>query len=104
MVISGVYPWRSIGAVDESVMLARLPVTPEHDIDVCMCCKHSAESCDRCDGRGNLRREATGRPRAQIDITLLRELMQAQRTNRQMCAALGVSNSTLARAKKQIAV
>ena len=99
--ISAVRPWFSIEAKTDVNDWEQLP---QQRIDVCLMCPFCAETCDRCDGRGNVsaERAGRGRPRKEIDYTMLRELMALRKQNREMCAALGISNRTLVRAKNKI--
>ena len=92
-------PWRSLDAVSGS-----FPSLPQQDIDICLCCEHCAEACDRCDGRGNLTAptgRSPGRPRKEIDTATLRRMLRLRRCNREICAALGVSERTLRNLKNQ---
>ena len=99
--IGAVLPWFSIDAKSDINDWEKLP---QQRIDVCLMCQHCASACDRCDGVGNLKseRKAKGRPKKEIDTELLREMMQLRKCNSQMCAALGISNRTLVRAKNRI--
>lgn len=87
-----VLPWNSIDA--ESALFEALP---QQSIDICLMCSNSAAHCERC---GDWRTEKRGRPRKEIDYDKLREMMALKRCNREMCAALGVSLTTLQEAKK----
>ena len=89
-------PWRSIDA-EQSVSFETLP---QQEIDVCLMCPHRADACARCNGTGILAER--GRPKKEIDIALLREMLKLKRCNRDMCAALNVSERTLQKAKKEI--
>ena len=91
-----VRPWNSLDAGK--------PITnalPQQEIDRCLSCTYCADACDRCDGKGNLAGER-GRPRAQYDAELLRELLRLKRCRADICAALNISTRTLARAKSEI--
>ena len=94
-------PWFSIDAKNDVDDWERLP---QQSIDVCLMCQHCASACDRCDGTGNLREERgrPGRPKKEIDTKLLMEMMKLKRCNAECCAALGISNRTLVRAKNKI--
>lgn len=93
---SAVLPWKSVDAA--TIMDSPLP---QQDIDICLCCEHCSDACDRCDGRGNISRKQ-GRPRAEIDVERLRDLLRLRLCNKEICAALGVSASTLLRTKKRM--
>lgn len=95
---SAVHPWFSLDAEAEQDDFERLP---QQRIEICLMCPHCAAACDKCDGDGNLRGER-GRPRKEIDVVLLREMMRLRKCNSAMCAALGVSKRTLNRAKNMI--
>ena len=91
---SAVRPWSSIDAqtVDDWDI-------PQQNIDVCLNCELCADKCDNCH-RWNA--TANGRPRKEIDMDLLAEMLSLRKCNKEMCAALGVSKATLQRAKKEI--
>lgn len=72
----------------------------QQEIDVCLMCPHHASACDHCNGDGRPR--TMGRPRKQYDAALLREMLRLRKCNAEMCAALGISRNTLAKAKEQI--
>ena len=95
---NAVLPWFSLEAEPEQDDFERLP---QQRIEICLMCEHCASACDKCDGDGHLRNER-GRPRKDIDASLLREMMHLRKCNASMCAALGISKRTLARAKNQI--
>ena len=92
-----VLPWFSLDALRENDDFERLP---QQRIDVCLMCQMHSSACDKCDGRGNLKRDR-GRPKKEIDTALLREMMALRRCNAEMCAALGVSKRKLAYTKTQ---
>lgn len=97
-------PWNSLDALPAYTFT----VTPQEEIDFCLACPFCAASCDRCDGRGNLRMHKNGslcrgRPSAEIDTALLLEMLAMNRRNKEMCAALGISEPTLIKAKKRLA-
>ncbi len=75
---------------------------PQQDIDICLTCPLHADSCDICDGRRNLTSGKRGREKREVDYKLLREMMRLKKCNREMCNALGVSKSTLARIKREL--
>ena len=87
-----VLPWNSIEA--ESALFEALP---QQSIDVCLMCSHSSAHCEHC---GDWRTEKRGRPRKEIDYDKLKEMMALKRCNKEMCAALGVSLTTLQEAKR----
>ena len=89
-----VLPWNSLDALT-------IEALPQQEIDICLLCTYHADACDRCDGKGNLAKDV-GRPKKEIDITLLREMLKLKRCNKEMCAALHVSEATLIKAKKEI--
>lgn len=96
-------PWSSLDAISAYTFT----VTPQEEIDFCLSCRHCDGSCDRCDGRGNLRMHKNGslcrgRPGAEIDTALLLEMLAMNRRNKEMCAALGISEPTLIKAKKRL--
>ncbi len=89
-------PWRSTDAGTPAIN-----TLPQQEIDVCLMCQHHANACDRCDGSGNLKR-AAHRPPKEYDAALLRDMLRLRKCNAEMCAALGLSKNTLAKAKKRI--
>ena len=90
-----VLPWNSIDA--ESAMFDALP---QQSIDVCLMCHHCASHCENC---GEWRDEKRGgRPRKEIDYVRLSELLHLRLCNREICAALGVSLTTLKNAFRAI--
>lgn len=88
-------PWKSIDA--GSPLIDSLP---QQQIDICLMCPHHADACDACRGDGKPRK--TGRPKVEYDRVLLLEMLRLKRCNADMCAALGISESTLTRAKRKI--
>ena len=93
-VISAVLPWFS----KEATAPIRKADLPQQRIDICLMCQHCADHCENCkDWMGK-----RGRPKKPIDMALLREMLQLRKSNREMCAALGVGKNTLVEAKKQI--
>ena len=97
---SAVAPWNSVDSVTITFY-----VTPQEEIDRCLSCPHCASSCDRCDGSGNLciPKGSVVRRKSEIDMAALRNMLAENRCNREMCAALGISVSTLNRTKKRLA-
>lgn len=93
-----VRPWNGIDAKTPVMRFQRLP---QQDIDVCLKCRYATPECDRCDGKGNLSNRP-GHPRAEIDTDKLRELMRLKRCNRECCAVLGVSATTVKKYKRMI--
>lgn len=96
-------PWNSLDALTAY----KYTVTPQEEIDFCLSCCLCASSCDRCDGRGNLRMQKNGtvcrgRPRAEIDTELLLEMLSLKRRNKEICAALGISEPTLIKEKRRL--
>lgn len=91
---SAVLPWNSLDALT-------IDVLPQQEIDVCLMCALHADACDRCDGKGNLS-ASVGRPKKEIDMSLLREMLKLKRCNKDMCSALNISEATLIKAKKEI--
>lgn len=89
-----VLPWKSIDA--ES---AAFDALPQQSIDFCLMCPFSASHCDNC---GEWEKTKRGRPKKEIDYTKLREMMALRRKNPEICAALGISERTLLRAKKTL--
>lgn len=102
--ISAVRPWSSIDAESGTVFdRAMLPQPDEQEVRVCLMCEHCADACDICDGLGNLtQKRRAGRQPLDIDLDLLRDMMRLRRCNREMCAALGVGDTTLRRYKKKV--
>lgn len=100
MMQRSVPPWRSLEAAGN----VQFPTLPQREIDICLSCEYCASDCDRCDGRGNLTVAASGRgrPKKEIDTATLRSMLRLRRCNREMCAALGVSERTLQREKRKI--
>lgn len=89
-------PWRSLDAGRSAYPdFERLP---QQEIDVCLACRYSAKYCDTCDGA----KKDRGRPRIEIDALRLKEMLKLRRCNTEMCAALGVSEKTLIKAKNKI--
>ena len=72
---------------------------PQQEIEICLMCPHSADSCGRCDGKGHLK---TDKRCAVIDHDKLRDMMRLKRSNDDMCAALGISENTLIKYKKRL--
>lgn len=87
-------PWNSIDAAS-----AMFDALPQQSIDICLMCPHHAEYCDVC---SDWNTEKRGRPKAKIDYEMLREMMKLRRCNREICAALGVSERTVQRLKKEL--
>lgn len=102
---SACWPWSSIDAGKHD----GIQTLPQQEIDICLMCPLHSETCDDCDGHGNIKKrnrkasgKPKGRPKAEIDTELLREMMKLKQTNKAMCAALGVGITTLQQAKKSI--
>lgn len=91
-----VLPWRSLDAERDKDAIDRLP---QQNIEICLSCEHCASHCENCRDWQGIK---SGRPRKEIDIELLREMLHLRRCNREMCAALGCSERTLQRAKKML--
>ena len=91
---SAVLPWNGPDA-GETLFSA----LPQQSIDICLMCPHHAEHCEVC---SDWNTEKRGRPKAQIDYDMLREMMKLRRCNREICAALGVSERTVQRLKKEL--
>lgn len=91
-----VLPWFSLEAKSEELDYERLP---QQNIDVCLMCTHSANHCDIC---ADWAKKKPGRPRANIDTELLKEMMKLRRCNEEMCKALGINKRTLQRIKKTL--
>ena len=89
-------PWNSTDAGKP----VRFEQLPQQNIDLCLMCPLHAGSCDSCDGHMNVK--AIGRPKVEVDTQLLREMMKLKRTNAAMCAALGISKTTLVKLKKEL--
>ena len=87
-------PWKSIDAVSD-----QFDALPQQSIDICLMCRHAASHCEHC-GDWNTRK--TGRPRKDIDTELLCEMLRLKRCNKDICAALGVSERTVQRLKKSL--
>lgn len=87
-------PWNSIDAAS-----AMFDALPQQSIDICLMCPHHAEHCDVC---SDWNTEKRGRPKAKIDYDMLREMMKLRRCNREICAALGVSERTVQKLKKEL--
>ena len=86
-----VLPWNSIDA--ENSMFGALQ---QKSIDVCLSCRHCASHCENC---GDWNTKKAGRPRREYDAEQLREMLTLRRCNKEICAALGVSERTLRRMK-----
>ena len=97
MVSGAVRPWHSLDAIAD----CGISKLPQQEIDVCLMCPLHADACDKCDGHGNLRR-GRGNPPKEIDTEKLMEFMRLKRCNKECCAALGISKTTLLKAKKQL--
>ena len=89
-----VLPWNSLDAISDV-----FDALPQQSIDICLMCRHGASHCENC---GDWNIQKTGRPRKDIDAALLKEMMTLKRCNKEMCAALGVSERTLQRLKKTL--
>lgn len=89
-----VLPWNSIDA--ESAMFDALP---QQSIDICLMCQHCSDHCDHC---GDWNASHTGRPRKEVDIPLLREMLTLKKCNREICSALGISLRKLQYMKKEL--
>lgn len=87
-------PWNSIDAGS-----AMFDALPQQSIDICLMCQHSASHCEHC---GEWNTKKTGRHRKEYDADLLREMMTLRRCNKDICAALGVSERTLRRIKNAL--
>jgi len=100
IVIAAVLPWRSIDAVDELYERARLPHDSMDEINRCLECTYP--ECDDCIAKNRcaMRR---GRVSKAVGMELMAELMGTGATQREMCAALGVSAATLRRWKGELA-
>ena len=98
--LSAVPPWRS---PDSEPGRGRewYERIPQQKIDICLMCPFCADSCDVCDGNGNLHGKR-GRPKKEIDAELLREMLKLHRCREDICTALGVSAATLDRAKQEL--
>lgn len=92
--MSAVMPWNSIDAGDPLIN-----ALPQQSIDICLRCPHNSDHCEEC---RDWQTTKLGRPRIEIDTALLREMLTLKRCEADMCAALGVSRRTLARAKKRL--
>lgn len=90
-----VLPWRSIDA-----QTPLFDALPQQKIDICLMCPYHADACDKCDGNRNLKEKSKGRPKAEIDYTLLREMMKLKRANKDICKALEISIGTLKKIKR----
>lgn len=98
---TAVLPWKSPDADQNST--TEYADLPQQDIDICLMCQHCASACDKCDGKGNLRRSG-GRPAISVDGDLLRRMLRLRKCNREICAALGCSTRTLIRLKKGLEI
>lgn len=90
-------PWNSVDA-GKAVKFESLP---QQKIDICLMCPLHAGSCDHCDGHRTVKKDR-GRPRAEVDTELLREMMKLKRPNTEICAALGIGKTKLAEEKRKI--
>ena len=90
-----VRPWHSPDAGDDP-----FSSLPQQSIDICLMCRHCADACDSCDGSGNVSKR--GRPTKEIDTALLKEMLKLRRCNKEMCAALGVSERKLRELKNKV--
>ena len=64
-------PWNSAGAGSPHELHRKGrpdEIPPQEEIDRCLSCAYGAESCDRCDGKGNLRQSHKGRPRRNFEL------------------------------------
>lgn len=85
-------PWNSMDAQRPIV-----DALAQQYVDTCLMCPYGAECCDFCSGNGQPRK---GRPKKEVDIDLLRELVALQKRTAEICAALGVSERTVRNLKK----
>ena len=92
-----VLPWNSTDREEKS----DYSVLPQQKIDICLLCPLHASSCDKCDGNRKLKM-GVGRPRIEVDTDLLREMIRLRRTNKEMCAELGINQKKLQREKSKI--
>ena len=91
-----VLPWNSLDA--ENPLFETLP---QQRIDICLMCPHSASACDSCKGDGNPHSKGKrGRPKAQIDSAMLKDMLKLRRCNADICRALKISENTLLKAKR----
>lgn len=97
--VTAFLPWNS--PYREDNVLYDFERLPQQSIDICLLCPLHSDSCDKCDGERNLS-NGIGRPKAEIDTELLRDMLRLRRTNKEMCDALGVGLSTLQKAKREI--
>ena len=100
--MNGYLPWLSIEAeADEIVLIARLPMPKAEDVERCMNCPY--DDCLNCMGSKGQRRKyvSAGRPPV-CDIEKIRRLVNAGRTNREICEEVGCSKPTLARYKRKL--
>lgn len=89
-----VMPWNSIDAVSD-----QFDSLPQQCIDICLMCQHCADHCEHC---GDWNANRNGRPRKEVDFTLLREMLALKKCNREICSALGISTRKLQYIKKEM--
>lgn len=94
-------PWNSVDAIDESVLLARLPIPTRNDVDKCMNCPY--EQCVDCDqARAKTRaKNSVGRPRILVDMEALELCLSRGDTARELSESLGISIRTAQRLKRR---
>lgn len=95
--MGAVLPWNSADREE----LREFSVLPQQKIDICLLCPLHASCCEKCNGDRRVKAPAH-RPRLDIDTEILRDMMRLRRTNKEMCAALGIGKSKLAEEKNKI--
>lgn len=91
-------PWFSLDAGTDTEH-APYDAVPQQSIDICLSCPYHADRCETC---GDWNAQKRGRPKADVDLELLREMLTLKKCNRELCAIFGVSKRTLQNIKKQI--
>lgn len=97
-------PWLGPEAAPSEIwIVANLPVASRDDVDRCMHC--SFPDCRNCMGAKGQRREhdSAGRPPV-CDIEHIRRMVNAGKSNREICEELGCSKSTASRYRRKIVI
>lgn len=89
-------PWRSPDAEPEFPPPA---LDPQHEIDRCLNCDKPDYACDFC---GRTAVGKMGRKPIYVDLHKLREMMDQNINNHEMCKILGICEGTLVSRKKLV--
>lgn len=96
ILVAAVLPWNSPDAQTRN----RFASYDSQDlIDMCLSCQRS--KCCNCIENANAR-DSCGRPRKEVDLDKLRELLNLHRRSPEICAALNISNRTLSRRRREL--